>query len=307
MEEFIKLLLGYVTKQYNITDEQAAELLYKKSDDGKLDKTKLKDDALKGLLAKDKERVTALKGKEVDETALFDKAYDKALAKVNTKLEKQLVKDYGVEIGDRKLPELLKHVIETKSTSKKGDKELTDDDVKKHPVYLSLEKAKAKEVADLTEGHTKEIDTLKATHAKGETLSGVKKQVATAFTKLKPVLSKDATKAANQVARFSNQFDSYDYEKQTDGSYLVLKDGKRLEDGHGNPITLDKLVSEKAEAEYDFEAQGEKESAGNEGGGGDATKVPTNEAEFTDAIFNATTDEERMKITDAYEASKEGA
>ena len=304
-----KILLGYIAKQYSITEEQAAALLYQKAEEGDgLDKTKIKDDALTTLLSKDKDRVTALK-EAVDKTELFDQAYAKAKKEVTEATEKKLVKKYGVEDEKLKLDKLVDHIVTKQVEAATAEGELTDDKIKAHPTYLALERTKAEEIETLTASHASKIKEIQDGHSALETVKTVKGKVLTYFDDLKPVLSKDGTKAANQRTVFANMFEDYEYqlqEGQTDP--LVLKDGKRLEDEHGNPVTLKSLVSNTAQQYYDFAVQDPKDGPGNgqgEGGGAGTTTVPKNQEELNTAIFNAKSTEERLQIADAYEASQE--
>jgi hypothetical protein len=54
------VLIAFLVKTLNLTTEQVAELVQKKSDDGKITE-ELLPDALEKLLAKDAERVSSLK------------------------------------------------------------------------------------------------------------------------------------------------------------------------------------------------------------------------------------------------------
>ena len=303
-----EILLGYLAKQLGITEDAAAELLYQKSEDDE-NKEVLKDNALQLLLEKDKERVAAIKSTAVDKTKVYDEAYADAKKKVLAKAEKSLAKKYGIEGEEFKLDTLVADIIAKETEGLKSEGELTEDAVKKHPAYLALERNRNEEINRLNTEHEDEVKKIRADYAKTETLGEVKGKVLTIFDGLKPVLSKDATKAANQRTDFAERFANYDYEKQQDGSYLVLDaEGKRIEDGHGNPISLDKLVERDAGRYYDFAVQDPKGSAGNGDGSGNGdggkVTVPTSEDEYNMAIINATTAEEREAITAAYESAK---
>lgn len=304
------ILLKYLAKQHGITEEQAAELLYQQSEDGEgLDKTKLKEDALQGLLSKDQERVTALKG-TVDKTAVFDEAYAKAKKEVLAKEEKKLAKKYGIEEDNLKLDKLVDSIVNKQVEAAAADGELTDDKVKTHPTYLALERSKTEDIESLTTKHEAEVKKIQDGYARTEALTTVKGKVLTYFDDLKPVLSKDGAKAANQRQVFANMFEAYEYQtEEGQDEPLVLKDGKRLEDAHGNPISLKALVQNTAEQYYDFAVQDPKGNAGNGGGAGGSgggISVPKNEDEYNTAIFNANSPEERMAIADAWEASQGG-
>lgn len=299
-----ELLLSYLAKQLGISEDAAAELLYQKSEDENA-KPVLKDDALQTLLAKDKERVTALKSTEVDETAIYDKAFIAAKKEILPKAEKALAKKYGIEGDSFKLNDLVKTIVAKETEGLKGDGVITEDVVKKHPAYLRLERESTDAVTTLKATHETEVSQIRADYARTETLGDVKSKVLSIFDGLKPVLSKDSTRAANQRSDFAERFAAYTYEKQEDGSYLALNgEGKRIEDDHGNPISLDKLVERDAGKYYDFAKQDAKGAAGNGGdGSGGKVTVPTSEDDYNMQILNANSPEERASITAAYEAT----
>ena len=303
------ILLQYVSKQYGITEEAAAELLYQTSEDGKETPT-LKEGALQILLDRDKERVKGLKSTEVDKTAIYDQAFIEAKQKVLAKEEKKLAKKYGIEGEDFKLETLVEDIIARSLEGAKVTGAVTEDTVKKHPAYLALERAKTEEVNTLQAKHQAELDKIQTDYSRTQTLGEVKGKVLTIFDALKPVLSKDVTRAANQRALFAERFEAYSYEQQADNTFLVLDaNGKRVEDDHGNPISLEKLVERNASQFYDFAVQDPKGAPGNGPGsgvnsGGKEIKVPTSEDEFNMAIINAGSSEEREAITAAYGAAK---
>lgn len=305
---FLKLLVAYLAKVNGQTEDEVASLILEKKADGTYDEDKVLDGGLDAILAKDTERVTKLKGE--DPAKKFTEGLNKGKKEALEGLEKQLREAYGVD-EDSKLKgaELVKAVVEkTKAPLKAGD--LKDDDVKKHPVYLQLEAAKNKALEDAKAEHEAKVKEIETGHAKKETLQGVKSEVFKAFDALKPVLSKDAAKAARSRERFAAQFEGYTYEKQADGSYLIIdKDGKRLEDKHGNPKKLNDLVKETAEQEFEFVAQDPKGNGGNGGGGGTGSggvKLPKTEEEFNEMVLNEPDPAKRAEISTAWEAAQGG-
>lgn len=300
------ILLAFLAKQFGMTEDAAADLLYTKSEEDDT-KSVLKKDALNDLLAKDAERVKKLKTVATDKTAIYDEAYADAKKKVLAKAEKSLAKKYGIEGENFKLDTLVQDIVTKQTEGLKGDK-LDEDAVKKHPTYLALERAKTEEAETLKTQHEEAVKKIQTEYARTETLGNVKGKVLSLFDGLKPVLSKDATRAVNQRTDFADRFGNYNYEKDGD-RYLVLDaEGKRMEDAHGNPVYLDKFVQNEAAKLYDFQVQNPKGSAGNgdgsTGGGSGTTNIPKSEDEYNMAILEATTTEERETITAAYEASK---
>lgn len=302
--DVIKILLKYFATQHGITEEAAAELLLKKSEDGKQIATELSDEAAKILADKDKERVEKLKS-NLDKTKIFDEAYAKARKEELGKVEKTLAERFQLD-SKLKLDELITAIAESKAP--KGG-ELTDESVKKHPLYVSLERAKATELKELTDNHKAELDKMQKTQQKASVVSAVTKSAMGYFDSFNPVLSDDKVKATNQRNEFAKKFANYDYELiEGTNDYVILGEGgKRLEDGHGNALTLEAFTRQLAEPIFDFAVQSPKGNSGNSGKAGGAVKAPANEDEYNTAIFNANSAEERAEITTAWEASQGGS
>lgn len=325
MKHLKKLLQAFLVKVYGLSEDEAADLL-NKSEDGTVSEDYIAKDLGEKLLELDKTRVAKLKGKEGEENENFKQGYNKAKKEVLKKFEDDLRAEYGDvdEDGNLKGTELVKAIVTLKAKPTAANaKDISEDVVKAHPAYITLEKANKKAISDADKRVTEEVQKVKDEYAKAETLGKVKQNVLTTFLGLKPVLSQDASKAKSQQDLFVNLFDQFDYEPQADGTYLVMEgtgdQRKRKEDGHGNPIKLQDLVKQEAGKYYDFAVQDPKGSGGNggAGAGGDGGaggggteyqfKMPKNIDEYNNAIFNAKDAGERAAIKTAWDESNKGA
>lgn len=301
------LLLKYLAKINGISEKKAAALIFQKAENGEdLDESKLNDDVLNTLLDKDAARVQKLSKGDEAVTKAFDNGYNKALKEEKTNFEKLLRKRHNIdEEGKLKLNDLLDK-IDAAKIEKQGT-ELTEENIKKHPLYLSLERSKKEEIETLTSSHETALKELENKQASSVMKVSAKNKVLDYFDNLKPVLSKEATKAANQRTSFANLFDAYDFQAgEGDADPLIIDPAtnKRLEDKHGNPVSLADLVQQKADQYYDFVVQDPKGAPGNKGGaGGDGVAVPDSKEAYETAILEAKTSEERIAIADAYEAA----
>lgn len=298
--EVITIMLKYFAKQHGISEDAAAELLCI-SEDGKTDRTKLKPDIAEVLIAKDKERVEGIK-KDVDKTAIFNEAYDKATKDVRTKTEKALIKKYGLEdVKATTVEEVVEAIVSKATADNKGGK-LDDEAVKKHPLYLSLERTKTEEVKQLEDKFKDDLAKIETEKAREAIFGTVTDKVLTYLDDLKPILPTDGKKAANQRADFAAKFKNYEYQpiEGAKDEFLILDGGRRMEDGHGNPLTLKTLAENVANDYFEFAKQDDKGNAGNKGKAGATVTVPKNEEEFNQAIFNAATPEERAAVEAAY-------
>lgn len=297
MPKLDKVLLSFLQKAHRMTKEQAAELLYKKSEDGTINEEEFNENFEADLLKADQERVKTLQEK-VDTSKKFDEGYNKAKKETLEKFEKKLRKDFSVK--DEKLngTDLIKHIVNTKSEQSK----LSADDVKKHPLFLELEASKTEEIEKLATEYDAKIEGLETGYQKSQTLKDLKKRAITLLDAKKPVLPKDAVAASNQKELFANIFDAYEYQKDGEKT-LVLEDGKRKEDAHGNPIYFEDLVDTTSSQYFEFQKQNKKGTPGEESGQGGGNAVPKNEEEFNKAYFEANTPEERQEIQDGWDAA----
>ena len=292
-------LKDFALKSLNISEDKFAEIVYSDAE-----KTTLKPDALDSLLALDAERIKTAKQVAKDrETELHDKGYNKAKAEALAKFETNLREQFGITETTLQGLDLVKEIVS--KTSKTA--EIDEEKVKLHPLYLQMERKLGTEYVpkadyDKVQG---EFDGYKSNVERDKVLTVVLTDAIREFRGLKPVLPKDPTKARNQEDDFANKLKTFEYEVQSDGNHIIKVDGKRLENAQGHPIGFKDFVKTQAERFYEFEQQIDRGNAGNDNrGGSGSVKVPTNEAEYQQAIVNETDPMERVKIKRAYEASK---
>lgn len=223
------------------------------------------DTVLAAILARDKTRIENLTKPKSGQT--FQDGYKKAKAEVLAAFEKEVREKFGLdedETKDLTGLELIAKVIEVEAPEA-GKKSITDDTIKKHPLYLKLEKDTKKALNDVKTEWEKKLADKDKEFGKAQVFSSVKGKALEIFTGLNPVLSTNAKVANNQQADFLRTLEGYTYEAQADGSFLIMDGDKRLEDGHGNPITLDELVKQKAGDRFDFKANNGGENPGGDG------------------------------------------
>jgi hypothetical protein len=293
------VLKDFAVKSLNLTDEQFAEIVY--SDD----KGTVKEDAIQRLLALDAERIKNAKSIAKErETELHDKGYKKAQAESLIKFEGSLKEQFGVESTSQGI-DLVKEIIAKISK----DTNLDDDKVKLHPLYLQLERKVgtdfvAKAEFEKVKG---EFDGYKSQVEKDKVNSIVINDALRDFRSLKPVLSKDPSKALNQEQRFLNELKSFEYEVQSDGNHVVKIDGKRIENAQGHPVLFRDFVKQRAELQFDFELQGTKGNGGNDNSQNNDVHVtvPTDKRAYLVALNNETDPHKRVAMMNAWnEANK---
>lgn len=314
-QKLLKFVLGLISKQLGITKDEAAELIYKKTEgeDGKpvIDKTDIADDALTVVLGKDAERVVKLK-KDVDTTDIYNKAHDAAKVKVLSKAEKTLAAKYGVDAEGLKLDELVEKIV-TEKVTEAGTKADNADAIKKSPTYLALEKSKNTEIEKLKSEHTEALKAKDKEHANGQIANKAKSSILSLLDELKPILPKNQKAADKSKNNFLREFDAFDFEASGKDFILINKEtGKREEDAQGNPVFLSSRVPEVAAESFDFSKQTPKGNGGNvEDKNDDDSKITyaakgiKTEDDYNQAFLNATDDEERAGIEAEWDAVKD--
>lgn len=282
-----------MTKTTGLSESELREKIY--------DGENLLDNASEILINLDADRVSAIKTsveKNIDKTKLFDDAYNKATLKEREKFEKKFKEATGFE-SDKQGLELVQAWGET---LKEGT-QITDDDIKKHPKYLELERGLSGNHKEVLATLQKDFDTYKRTVERDATMSGVLDKIETVFMSLNPVLSSDPIKAKNQKDLFFEQFKNYEY-GEADGKHFLMEDGKRKEDEHGHAIYLDTLVSNLTNQFFDVKVQDQRDNAGNQRQSSTTTTAPKTEAEYNKAVANATSDKEVVELGAAWKAEQ---
>ena len=291
-------LLYLATKQFNLTEDEAAALLVEGDD--------LKDNAVDLLLEKDKERIDGLKKQR--ETK-YNEGFQTAEKKFKSHAEESFKKLTGYKGDEGNFEDMFQlwYADEKKKFTTK--KEVTEDDIKKHPLYISLESERIPKTQydELKES----FDQFKTTLQKDKVMGVVTDRAWAVVSAKNPILSETPSVADNRRRDFLAKFHGYEYEL-ADDKIIVSKDGKRLEDAHGNSKTFEAVVLELAELNFDFKLQGDKGNAGNRNDTGGViviTDKPTTKEEYHKALdkYNGSSEEHakmRIALRDYYHANK---
>ena len=298
MEITKDFLTGVLSKTLNIDTQEVASLF---NEDGTI-----KDSAEQIILDWDAARVKELKSTE--KKTAFDDGYKKANSEVLAKFEN----DFKTKTGYKSEKKGLDLILEYASSKQSADGGITEDAVKRHPLYLSLQEEKENAVKEaLTQGEEK-LNQFQTEIKKKETFNAVAQKALEIFHSAKPVLSSDPVKAKKQEELFIKELKAFDYEIQDGERIVILKDGKVYENKQGHPLKFDDLVKTTANDYFDFHAADKKQNAGNgggQGGNGGGTfkfELPKNDEEYAKAITDTSKSiEERNAIDAAYQASKQ--
>jgi len=246
--EIKEFLTGVLSKTLSMDENGVASLF---NEDGTI-----KDESLQAVLDLDVKRIAGLKP---DTKKLFDDGYKKAASEVLTKRDKELQEKFGIK-SDKLGIELVNEIIAEKVKS--SGAELNDESVKKHPLYIATVDKLTKDKEDAIASESSKLTTFQTELKRKETFNNVANKAMSYFNSLKPILSSDASKAENQRALLTEKLSGYEYDIQGD-KIIVLKDGKVLEDDHGNRIPFEKVVKQTAESYYDFHVTDPKSAPAN--------------------------------------------
>lgn len=236
----------FAVKVMGMTDDEVAALY---NADGELQET-----AFSVLAEKDKERLRRIRDEHKEElTAKFNDGHAKAKKEERSKFEQEIREAFGVQSKAMGV-DLVKEV------AAKG----VDGDIKTHPEYLQLERKLKDEFIPKEDYEIvrSEFDGFKSKVQRDAVISRAKADAKARFYALRPVLSKDKQRAANQEAEFLAKFEQFDFQVQDDGNHVVIRDGKRLVNDNLNPISFDELVKDLTVKYFDINEQEQKGSVG---------------------------------------------
>ncbi len=311
MEELKKIYHAFLAKTLNLTEAEVASLLYA-NDDG----TEIKPDALAQLIAKDATRVERFK---TERQTFFDNGYKKAQKEALTSIEKELKEKFALA-SDKQGVELVEEIV---STALGKGVQMDEDKVKVHPAFIKEMNTLKAQLKEANATWEKKYNDRETSITKEKTFDSIKSKTRQLIESMKPVMPKDAAKAEKQWQLFLNDLAGYEF-SVTDDTISILKEGKVLEDKHGNRINFDAFIKEAAP--WEFESGTSKSSAGNDNNGGagtGATNVtqgklkytkdkdgkititnpPKDKKEYVEAMADESiTPELRVAITDAFQA-----
>lgn len=239
--DFKKIALALVVKAYNVTTDRAAEIL------NDADEDRTDNDAITDILELNKAKIKETR------TKAFDDGHKKATAEAMTAFEQSIRDEYEVSDTTLKGADLIKSVVQSQNKQEGNGTPLTEDAVKKHPLYIQLQDEKKAAVKKVTEELTQKVTEVEKGYKQKETLTKVKEEAVREFLGLNPILPEDATLATNQQSLFvQSLITGKNFEIQNGRTVILDETGKVLEDDHGNAITLKDLVKTSATQTFAF-------------------------------------------------------
>ena len=274
-----KKLNGFLSKTLKMDDEELASLY---NEAGELASLTAAEKA-------DTSRVTKLKEEN-------DSQYKRGQKEVATKLETKLKEKYGVS-SDETGVDLVDLILTTELEKVKGK---GDEDITAHPEYLKLKSESDRMLKAKDKEWQKKIEEIETKHTRESMFAKVKDRAFAELDNLRPILPEDAKKAQKWKEKYIEDFRSYDFTEQ-DGTIVVLKDGKPLQDSHGYNKSFADLVKETAAEIFDFQTAESRSSAANQQTQSNFA-APRNEDEFIQKMREAKTPEEQAKVMESYQS-----
>ena len=292
-----EVLIGLLSKAYNLDTERIAELLFKKDADGQAT-DEINEGALQAILDLDVQRTASLKD---DAKKRFDDGHKKGKSETAKQWEKMIREKFGVD-GEGDL--ILESLAEKMSNTGKSD--LTDDAVKRHKLYQELERAaQEREQAALAAGEEK-LKTFQLEQSKSQRRQMAEGKAKDILLNLKPVLEDDQTIADTRIRDFLRDIGEFEFDENLN----PLKDGESYKNAHGHLVSFDQMAQEIAARRFKFQVQDPKGNGGNLNQPGPpprqngAAPKFNSRAEFDAAYFAAQGDREKQtQMAKDYEAA----
>jgi len=292
-----EILTGLLTKAYNKSSEEIAELLYTKDADS--EEVTLKEGALDLVLDMDLNRVEKLKSSAKPDKDSLKSLRDQTIKEIMEDFEKKLKAKYSLESSSKGL-DLVQEIIDQVS-----DCDISDEKVKQHPHYLEMEQTKNEAIETLQQEH----EDYKLNQDRRSRLGRVNNDVLGIFASLNPIESENTVVAQTRRDDFLKKFEGYDYDIKEDGNHFVKLDGNRVEDNHGNPVKFNDFVKNIATMNYDFKQGDDRGNAGNTGGNGSggSVDIPKTEKEYLASMTDLMQRGDKegvIKLNQAWSAAK---
>ena len=302
------IITGLLSKAYNFDNGKIAELF--KDGETELSEDQQKE-ILQKLLDEDAKRVEAIK-KSVDTKPAFQDGFKKAQGEILTKFEKDLKEKFGLE-SDKMGLELVEELVSKKSEGGQGG-DLTEDAIKRSKVFQDMESNLKKQITTVKTEYETKINEIQDGYKAEQTFSNVSQKALQIFNGLNPILPQNKTVADNQVKIFVNSLKDFKFDVQDERIVVMDKDGKVLEDGHGNSRSFEDIVKETASGLFEFKANNGGSGSGNggqqgQGGSGSsyAGNVPKTFEELEKVMGdNSISIEDRSNIMAEYEKAQKG-
>ena len=252
------IITGLLSKAYNFDNGKIAELLK----DGETELSEEQQtEILNKILEADTQRVESIK-KNIDTKPFFQDGYKKAKGEVLTEFEKEVKSKFGIE-SDKTGQDLVDFIVQEK-TKKSGSGGTSEDEIKRSKPYLDLESKWKADFEKLKTDAEAEKNEIINGYKSEKTFSDVSQKALSIFNGLNPILPATKEIADKQVNNFVNSLKgSFNFDIQGDRVVVLDKEGKVVQDAHGNSRSFEDIVKSEAGGLFEFKANNGGAGAGN--------------------------------------------
>lgn len=257
-------------------------------------------------------------------TLAHQKGFDEAKAKTLDELETEVKSKFDFQ-SDKKGLGLIESLVEAKASKNSGgepaSKEVTEDDVKTHPLYLKAVREADKLKEEKTTIETKTAERLQKQWEEEKRQKEDHAEAERKFLEFGPVLPEDKTKRENRLNdSFRTKLNNFKFERQDDGSRVVMKkkaDGSfaLVENEYGRPKPFDEFIKDLGAEAFDYKVSTDRSSLGTGGDKGDKSNmpagrqhysgpIPSTRQEAADFIKKASSTDEALEIKSLFDASQ---
>ena len=298
------IITGLLSKAYNQDTGKIAELLK----NGVELSEEEQQEVLNEILEIDSARVENIK-KGISTKEFIEQGYNKAKGEVLSKFEQTLKEKFGIE-SNKTGSELIEDIVSAKA-EKGGSGELTEDAIKRSKVYQDLQTKLNTDVETTKSTLQKQIDDLQNGYKKEKTFSEIERKALSIFTGLNPILPQTKAVADNQIKNFVNSLKGFTFDVQDDRIVVMDKDGKVVEDNHGNSRSFEDIVKETASSQFEFKANNGGSGTGNENGSGSGSGFSGTKPKTFEDLEKITNDpniknEDKLIMIDEFEKAQKG-
>lgn len=241
MKDEKKFVIDTFKKVYGVTD-LAEELFVSDDDPNQVD-----DDKVQALIVEyDKKKISGIKTKSFDQGA---QAREK---KVKQDIEEAIKTKFGIDAFDNDdLDALIDHAVSLKPAGKAG--ELTPEQIEALPHVIGLKRNFSKTLTEKETEFNQKLTAKEEEKAREKLQLKVNTIALKKLTEKNPVLPEDKAKADRRITKdLLEELTPYGWLEQ-DGEIIPLgKDGKQVTTANDVPVTLDDLIDDLIDSNFDF-------------------------------------------------------
>ena len=224
-----QILMGFLAQAHkSAANGELIQLLEK----GELTEEQGKE-ALSKILELDSNKVASIRAEGEKK---FQDGYAKSKGEVLSNFEKEIFEAYPDADKNLKGLDLIKSL---NSDSKNGTTSITDADVQSHQAYLAMERRLKDEANQLVAAKDSEIAKLLNDTKREKVFGTIESKMFSLRDKLNAVIPKEANIAQTTQRNLLRELKEHDFDVKEDGTILILKDGKPLQDNHGNTVDFE--------------------------------------------------------------------